>query len=65
MNEDVILTGKAKERETETLHRKEWKFPGRSCKKCDLYPCFRGIENMKADFAKYGCKHYQNLAEED
>lgn len=56
--DDVILTGKAKERETEALHRKEWKFPMRTCKECQLYPCFRGIENSKADFAKYGCISY-------
>ena len=57
--EDVILTGKAKEKETEELHREEWKYPSRSCNKCILYPCFKGQENMKADYAKYGCKNFE------
>ena len=57
--EDVILTGKAKEKETEELHRKEWKYPSRSCNKCTLYPCFKGQENMKSDYAKYGCKNFE------
>ena len=25
--EDAVLTGKAKEKETEKLHKKEWKYP--------------------------------------
>ena len=57
--EDLVLTGKAKEKETEELHKKEWKYPARSCNKCNLYPCFKGQENMKADYAKYGCKLYE------
>lgn len=61
INDDVILTGKAKEKETEALHKKEWKFPWRDCKKCVKYPCFRGIENMKANYAKYGCKNYEDI----
>ena len=44
--EDAVLTGKAKEKEIEKLHKKEWKYPARSCSKCVLYPCFKGQENM-------------------
>ena len=43
----------------EELHRKEWKYPSRSCNKCTLYPCFKGQENMKADYAKDGCKNFE------
>ena len=57
--EDAVLTGKAQEKETEKLHKKEWKYPSRSCNKCTLYPCFKGQENMKADYAKYGCKNFE------
>ena len=56
--DDVILTGKDKEREIKALHKREWKFPWRDCKKCVNYPCFRCIENSKANFAKYGCILY-------
>lgn len=56
--EDVVLTGKAKEKEIENLHKKEWKFPERSCLKCSLYSCFRGQDPERCDFAKYGCKDY-------
>lgn len=57
--DDPILTGKAKEKETKDLHQKEWKYPARGCKICLLYPCFKGQENMVADYAKYGCVDYQ------
>ena len=32
--------------------------PERSCKECRHYPCLIGHENLKADFAKYGCTMY-------
>ena len=54
--DDIILTGKAKEKEIETLHKKEWKFPERSCLKCKSYKCFYGQDANRCDFAKYGCK---------
>ena len=57
--EDKILTGRAKQKETENLHKKEWRFPFRTCKECVNYPCFRGIENSKANFAKYGCVNFE------
>lgn len=31
------------------------KYSDRSCKKCKKYPCFKGIDKCKSDFAKYGC----------
>lgn len=34
------------------------KFPERSCKDCKFYPCILGHENLKSDFAKYGCTIY-------
>lgn len=37
----------------------KYKFPDRSCKKCLNYPCFKGMEVLSSDMAKYGCKHYQ------
>lgn len=58
-DESIILTGKAKEKEEEKLREKEYKFPLRSCKQCLNYPCFYGIENLKADFAKYGCVDFE------
>ena len=58
--EDVILPGKAKELETKALHKREWKFPMRSCTNCELYPCFVDIEKCKSDFAKYGCINYKS-----
>lgn len=36
----------------------KYKHPERSCKECGKYPCFRGIENLTCDFAKYGCINY-------
>ena len=38
--EDKVLTGKAKQKETENLHKKEWRFPFRTCKECANYSCF-------------------------
>lgn len=37
-----------------------YKFPERTCKDCLKYPCFGGIETMKCDFAKYGCRKYES-----
>lgn len=39
---------------------KKLKFPDRTCKECNKYPCFLGFENSTCDFAKYGCKSYAN-----
>lgn len=36
-----------------------YKYPDRSCKECNKYPCFEEIDTCKCDFAKYGCKTYQ------
>lgn len=33
------------------------KFPNRSCKECDNYPCL-DITNLRSDFAKYGCTEW-------
>ena len=37
-----------------------YRFPERSCKKCVKYPCLEEMFNYKSDFAKYGCKNYQD-----
>lgn len=37
----------------------KYKFPERTCKECDKYPCFNGIEKRVCDFAKYGCIEYR------
>lgn len=45
------------------LHDKygvKYKHPERSCIECKKYPCFRGIEHLACDFAKYGCIEYAN-----
>lgn len=34
------------------------KFPNRTCKECNKYPCFEGIDKCISDFAKYGCVYY-------
>lgn len=45
----------------ETYHDKYWKFPNRSCKECKEYPCMKGQNVLRSDFAKYGCKHYLQM----
>lgn len=57
-SEDVILTGVARQKEIDNLHKKEWKFPDRSCLKCTAYKCFYGQDAERCDFAKYGCRDY-------
>lgn len=37
-----------------------YKHPERTCKNCKKYPCFRGIEKSVCDFAKYGCRDYED-----
>lgn len=41
---------------------KIYKFPNRTCKECKKYPCFKGIEKMSCDYAKYGCKEYKDVS---
>ena len=38
-----------------------YRHPERSCKQCKLYPCLEGIERLRADFAKYGCKLFDDV----
>lgn len=38
----------------------KYKHPERSCSECCKDPCFTGKENLKVDFAKYGCTMYKN-----
>ena len=57
-DKDIILTGKAKEKEIESLHKKEWRFPNRDCKKCQLYKCYAGQDADRCNCAKYGCVNF-------
>lgn len=41
---------------------KIYKFPNRTCKECKKYPCFKGIEKMSCDYAKYGCREYKDVS---
>ena len=41
-----------------------YKYPDRDCKSCLNYPCFYGIENLKSNFAKYGCQQYDEKSSE-
>lgn len=34
------------------------KFPTRDCKSCTKYPCFKGIEKCRSNFAAYGCTYF-------
>jgi hypothetical protein len=36
------------------------KKPNRTCKDCNRYPCFTGIDKCVSDFAKYGCINYED-----
>ncbi len=38
-----------------------YKFPERSCKRCLKYPCINNMDNLKSDFAKYGCKNWDDM----
>ena len=37
-----------------------YRHPERSCSKCLKYPCITGMENLRGDYAKYGCVNYEN-----
>lgn len=36
-------------------------FVDRTCKECANYPCFKGIDRCRSDFAKSGCKEWQQM----
>lgn len=38
----------------------KYQYPQRTCKDCIKYPCFRGQERMTCDYAKYGCRKYED-----
>ena len=40
-----------------------YKHPERTCKECVNNPCFKGMETLSCDFAKYGCRQYKNNKE--
>jgi hypothetical protein len=37
-----------------------YKFPQNSCKRCLNYPCVNNMEKLKSDFAKFGCKKFDD-----
>lgn len=37
-----------------------YKFPQNSCKRCLNYPCLPHMEKLKSDFAKFGCKNFDD-----
>jgi hypothetical protein len=37
-----------------------YKFPERSCKRCLKYPCVTNMDNLKGNFAAYGCKMFED-----
>lgn len=39
--------------------KKEKIYSDMSCRICKNYPCFRGIDNLEADFAQEGCKGFE------
>lgn len=38
-----------------------YKHPERSCNRCKNYPCIDNMNNLKGDFAKYGCKGWDDM----
>ena len=38
-----------------------YKFPQNSCKRCLNYPCIPNMEKLKSDFAKFGCKKFDDV----
>lgn len=37
-----------------------YKYPERKCSQCIKYPCFKGIEKCRSEFAAYGCLDYND-----
>ena len=35
------------------------KYPDRDCKECRKYPCMQNFSIFKCNFAKYGCKDFE------
>ena len=38
-----------------------YKHPERSCMRCIKYPCIPDMDKLKGDFAKYGCKSWEDV----
>ena len=39
-----------------------YKYPDRDCEKCEKYPCIENMSILKSNFAKFGCKNYQDVS---
>lgn len=37
-----------------------YKFPQNSCQRCLKYPCLPNMDKLKSDFAKFGCKKFDD-----
>lgn len=38
-----------------------YKYPDRSCHRCQNYPCIPNMEKLKGNYASYGCKLYLDI----
>lgn len=38
-----------------------YKHPERSCRNCSKYPCVENMENLKGNFAAYGCLNFDDI----
>lgn len=38
-----------------------YKHPERSCNHCKNYPCVTNMHILKCNFAKYGCKNFEDI----
>lgn len=37
-----------------------YKFPQNSCDRCFKYPCLPNMDKLKSNFAKFGCKYFED-----
>lgn len=38
-----------------------YKYPERSCDRCLKYPCLEKMEILKSNFAKFGCRGWEDV----
>lgn len=38
-----------------------YKFPERSCKKCQCYPCLENMHILFSNFAAFGCRNFKDV----
>jgi hypothetical protein len=56
-NFDIMSSSEMIFKDKDNFH---YRFPQNSCKRCLNYPCLEEMNKLKSDFAKFGCRNFND-----